>query len=66
LPESRFDLQHAGSPSKETALERRRKPISAAGRLVPVELAEEIAEAAGTELWAGGGAAGRVPDRGAS
>jgi hypothetical protein len=43
------------------------KPISSAGRLVPVELGrQEIAEAAGTELWAGRGAAWRAPDRGAS
>ena len=27
---------------------------------------QEVADAAGTELWAGRGAAGRAPDRGAS
>jgi hypothetical protein len=39
LPESRFELQHAGSPSEKTGWKRRRKPISSASRLVPVELA---------------------------
>jgi len=46
---------------------RRRKAISSAGRLMPVVIGgEKIAEAARTELWAGRGAAGHAPDRGAS
>ena len=40
MPESRFELQHAGSPSEESGVGREGvEPISSAGRLVPVELA---------------------------
>ena len=67
LPEPRFKLQHSGSPSKETALEEKAYTnffgwSFGAGGVG----GQEIAEAAGAELWAGRSAAGRAPDRGAS
>src|SRR5208337_3733531 len=67
LPESRFELQHTGSPSKETTLEEKAQ-ANFLGRSFGAGGVggQEIAEAARTELWAGRGAAGRAPDRGAS
>src|SRR5208337_4217080 len=67
LPESRFELQHAGSPSEKAALEEKAQTnffgrsfgAGGVGR-------QEIPEAARTELWAGRSAAGRAADRGAS
>ena len=61
MPESRFELQHAGSSSKETTLEEKEhKSISSAGRLLPVELAAgKSPSAARIDLWASRGAAGR-------
>jgi hypothetical protein len=64
LPESSFELQHTGSPSKETALEEKAqakflcRSFGAGG-----VGGQEIAEAARTELWAGRGAARRALDR---
>ena len=61
LPESRFELQHSGSPFEEAALEEKASffgwPVGEGG-----VGHQEIADAAGTELWAGRGAAGRAPD----
>lgn len=65
LPESRFELQYAGSPSEKAALEEKAQtsffgwPVGAGG-----VGGQEIAEAARTELWAGRGVAGRAPGRG--
>ena len=39
LPESRFELQHVGSPSEKGRWKGRQRPVSSAGRLVKVELA---------------------------
>ena len=67
LPESRFELQHSGSPSEEAALEEKAQTnfFGRSFRAGGVG-GQGIAEAARTELWAGRGAAGRAPDRGAS
>ncbi len=67
LPESRFELQHTGSPSKETALEEKAQ-ADFLGRSFGAGGVgyQEIASAAPSELRTGGGAAGRAPDRGAS
>ncbi len=59
MSESGFELQHSGSPSEKAALEEKAQTsffswevgAGGVGR-------QEIAEAAGTELRAGGGAAG--------
>jgi hypothetical protein len=67
LPESRFELRHAGSPSEKAALEEKAwvscfgRPVGAGGIG-----GQEIADAAGTELRAGRGTAGWAPDRGTS
>lgn len=66
MPESGFELQHAGSPFEEAALEEKAWtsffgwPVGTSG-----VGGQEIADAGRTELWAGSGAAGRAPDRGA-
>jgi hypothetical protein len=67
LPQSRFELQHAGSPSEKAALEENAQ-TNFFGRSIGAGGVgrQEIAEAARTELSAGRGAAGRAPDRGAS
>jgi hypothetical protein len=60
LPESRFELQHTGSPSKETALEEKAYANFFGWWLGAGGVGDqEIADAAGTELWAGRGPAGR-------
>jgi hypothetical protein len=52
---------------KKLRWKRRGKPISSAGRLVPVELAaRKKPKQQRTELWAGRGYARRAPDRGVS
>ncbi len=67
LPESRLELQHAGSPSKESALEEKAEAsffgwsVGAGG-----VGGQEIADAARIELRPGRGAAGWAPDRGTS
>ena len=67
LPDSRFELQHTGSASKETALEEKAYANFLGGSFGAGGVGgQEIAEAARTELWAGRDAAGRAPDRGAS
>jgi Transposase IS66 family len=61
LPESRFELQHSGSPFKETALEEKAE-ANFLGRSIGAGGVggQEMAEAARTELWAGRGAIGRA------
>src|SRR5207245_6129273 len=67
LPESRFELQHAGSPSEEEAVEEedekrsRRRPVGASGIGH-----QETAGGAPSELRAGRGVVGRAPDRSAA
>jgi len=66
LSESRFELRHAESASEEATLEEKEQksffgwPVGAGG-----VGRQEIADAARAELWAGRGAFGRAPDRGA-
>ena len=67
LPESEFELEHAGSPSQEAALEEKEEkhpdgwPVGRGG----IGL-EEVAERAGAELRAGRGVGGRTADRSAA
>ena len=67
LPESRFELQHSGSPSEKAALEEMAqtsffdRSVCAGG-----VGGQEVADPARIELWANRGAAGRVSDRGTS
>jgi len=64
LPESGLELEHSGSPSEKAALQKKAQ-TNFFGRSVGAGGVgrEEIADAAGTELWAGRGAAGRALDR---
>ena len=67
LPESRFELQHAGSPSEEAAMEEKEEKRSR-GRTVGASGIghQEIAGGARTELRAGRGLIGRTPNRSAA
>jgi hypothetical protein len=42
LPQSGFELQHAGSPSEEATVEEEEKSVRADGQLVPVGLARGV------------------------
>lgn len=67
LPESRFELRYPASSSEEATLEEEKwnsffgRPVGAGG-----VGRQEIADAARSKVWAGCGAAGRVPDRSAA
>src|SRR5487761_1243605 len=59
LPQSRFGLEHAGSPSEEEKEEEQPGGWPGRGGIGHAE----VAGRARAELWAGRGVSGRVPDR---
>ena len=64
LPESRFELQHAGSPSEEATVEEEGKKRSRRGPVGARGIGhQEIADGARTELRADFGIVRRTPDR---
>src|ERR1019366_4838071 len=67
LPQSGFELEHAGSPSQEAALEEKEEKQPYGGPVGRGGIGlEEVADRARTELRAGRGVGGRTADRSAA
>ena len=62
LPQSGFELEHAGSPPEEENKEEKQRGGWPGGGGIG---SAEVAKGARAELWAGRGVSGRAPDRSA-